>query len=1208
MGFDIECIIDIHTYPGEYFCPVCRTLVYPNEAFQSQCTHLYCKPCLAHIANGTKACPYDGYLVTEADSKPLKDSDKTLAENIGKVKVHCLYFRSGCTWEGSLSDCSSHCSLCSFGNSPVICNRCGIQIVHRQVHDHAQSCLALYGAQQAVAIVATTTRPGTAAAAVTAETNQTVSQSGALTQVQTQNVAATLATGQNPIQQVNANSQAPATAPVNVPTPDQWYQQQYQQYYQQYMGYYQQQPAQQYYQIQQQPLQQYQQNASQVPGQIQPQTQPQSVPQPHLLPQAQLPQPLPAQVQSQQQSNLHPLPVSQAPQQPQMQMQVQVQGPPQTQVQGQVPVQGAASHQLNPAHPPLRPQTQQATLPPPPQGQSGPALFPYGMRPAAQPQPSQYHRPTHTPTQYHTPQIHPQPPIHQPQPQAQPVSVNLPHVQTQPQVQSYPTPSPAPAYAPQATANHQSTGATALPPAPPHSYQQPASTQKILPGSLVHQHPAAQVHGQVPQQPGVMALPSHPQQQLPTLLPGQNHVPFIPAPQHQQLLPHVTHSFQNRPVAQPVQQALPQQYGQQQHFPAPFPGQVNQQQLQPQLRPPAPPQLQQQAQNYSGRPVMPSQVSHSFSSGVGASHQVSSAQFLKNQNYVKSNHESVQEARSPLRAPFEKGAEGEILKEKAATGQIEIISGGADNAAKDSRNMQTIKQEDMHSSLDQQAVGKSFDTGGMVNNEADSNSSKLVNPENQKLSAAIGLSSVNYGKNTQTGVIATGTEGPIVPQRSTSARPEVQVHGRPFSVHPPQGQGAGGMPHPGQSANQDEGRPQGYYGPPKGFEPQSTTHGPTYPSQAHQHGIIGKVLPNDGQRSTDQMSGIANQSGSGEGTVKSQVEEPTFIRKNAEIAPESIYGSKDDKSTAMAREHLNPLTASRPLDKAPHGQMHEAGLKMNPSSMGPPRFLPPHGPSGGHGSAEILGGGPEFGQHHLKQFPRRSPGQEYFSSPLGFGDPASFPRGTSAFDDNTSREVHGFREGPRPFNLSTSLPRNPFHDGRFPPLSGHLDGTGNPRFAEYRAPGNDAVFGQDGPPHLGRGKYSGPGNFPGNFGMPESAGPGGLPVHGRGREVGGPATFPRLPFNEPVRGDRFGHFGDPSMHNNYPFPGFPNAGSFSTGMESFEPWKRKPVSNGWCRICGVDCESVEGLELHSQTRDHQKIAMDMVKSIKMQNKKPRMLP
>jgi hypothetical protein len=71
MGFDNECILNIQSLPGEYFCPVCRTLVYPNEALQTQCTHLYCKPCLSYVAATTQACPYDGYLVTEADSKVL---------------------------------------------------------------------------------------------------------------------------------------------------------------------------------------------------------------------------------------------------------------------------------------------------------------------------------------------------------------------------------------------------------------------------------------------------------------------------------------------------------------------------------------------------------------------------------------------------------------------------------------------------------------------------------------------------------------------------------------------------------------------------------------------------------------------------------------------------------------------------------------------------------------------------------------------------------------------------------------------------------------------------------------------------------------------------------------------------------------------------------------------------------------------------------
>lgn len=140
MGFDNECILHIQNLAGEYFCPVCRMLVYPNEALQSQCTHLYCKPCLTYIVATTRACPYDGYLVTHEDSKPLFESNKTLAETIDRISVHCLYHRSGCTWQGPLSDCQLHCSACTFGNSPVVCHKCALQIVHSQVQEHAQTC------------------------------------------------------------------------------------------------------------------------------------------------------------------------------------------------------------------------------------------------------------------------------------------------------------------------------------------------------------------------------------------------------------------------------------------------------------------------------------------------------------------------------------------------------------------------------------------------------------------------------------------------------------------------------------------------------------------------------------------------------------------------------------------------------------------------------------------------------------------------------------------------------------------------------------------------------------------------------------------------------------------------------------------------------------------------------------------------------------
>lgn len=57
-------------------------------------------------------------------------------------------------------------------------------------------------------------------------------------------------------------------------------------------------------------------------------------------------------------------------------------------------------------------------------------------------------------------------------------------------------------------------------------------------------------------------------------------------------------------------------------------------------------------------------------------------------------------------------------------------------------------------------------------------------------------------------------------------------------------------------------------------------------------------------------------------------------------------------------------------------------------------------------------------------------------------------------------------------------------------------------------------------------------------------------------------------------------------------------------MDSIDQFRnRKPPSTGWCRICEFDCEAVEGLEMHSQTREHQNMSMDMVKSIKLKIKK-----
>ncbi|CAH2069471.1 unnamed protein product [Thlaspi arvense] len=140
MGYDSDCIPNIHLLPKEYFCAVCDLLVYPTEALQSVCSHLYCKPCLAYVVSTTRACPRDGSLVTEADAKPLLESDRVLADTIDNVVVHCLYQVSGCEWFGFLSESSLHCSGCAFGDFLGTCKACGSICALRHVNEHLKIC------------------------------------------------------------------------------------------------------------------------------------------------------------------------------------------------------------------------------------------------------------------------------------------------------------------------------------------------------------------------------------------------------------------------------------------------------------------------------------------------------------------------------------------------------------------------------------------------------------------------------------------------------------------------------------------------------------------------------------------------------------------------------------------------------------------------------------------------------------------------------------------------------------------------------------------------------------------------------------------------------------------------------------------------------------------------------------------------------------
>ncbi|XP_039136027.1 uncharacterized protein LOC120273468 [Dioscorea cayenensis subsp. rotundata] len=611
MGFDNECILNIQNLPGEYFCPICRTLVYPDEALQSQCTHLYCKPCLAYVVGTTRACPYDGYLVTEADSKPLIESNKSIAEAIGKVPVYCLYHRSGCQWQGTLTECTAHCPECSYGNCPVICNRCGMHIIHRQVQEHAHSCPTLQSQPQQ--LDSALTQVSTGQSEIINEALSTASTSTAMAAPSSTSTAMPVASSTPSAQTVASmaitsaaaasdstpaaasdqatQTQAAAIAQPQVPPAEQWYQQQqmqYQQYYQQYPGYdpYQQQ-YQHYGQYQQQVHQQYPQTYLQVPvqpvvqGQQQPlhTMQPQPLSQPHSQLSMQNQQPA-LQIQPQGQAAQPQVQAQPPPQALTAQPQPQQQHYPQLPQHPQQPQ--LHSHQLHvPAQQLLTP-TQPQNHPPPY------AQMARQSQPQPQPQPHPHAQPPQFPTQPN-PQLSkslpPQSHLHSQMPQQQPPR-QQPHMQQQPHSQPHlrPQSQPIPQAQPQQPAAQAVTGHQSYP--QPYPFQPaPSGVAQQRPMHMHPQHLQAPIqpvqhtghmHNQFPPQQNQMrpppnSVPGQAQQigmlppqssrgsAIPSLQPGQqfhHHAGMQP----QQFLPHNQAQSQLHPTQQYQQGPyLPQQ-------------------------------------------------------------------------------------------------------------------------------------------------------------------------------------------------------------------------------------------------------------------------------------------------------------------------------------------------------------------------------------------------------------------------------------------------------------------------------------------------------------------------------------------------------------------------------------------------------------------------------------------------------------------------
>lgn len=317
------------------------------------------------------------------------------------------------------------------------------------------------------------------------------------------------------------------------------------------------------------------------------------------------------------------------------------------------------------------------------------------------------------------------------------------------------------------------------------------------------------------------------------------------------------------------------------------------------------------------------------------------------------------------------------------------------------------------------------------------------------------------------------------------------------------------------------------------------------------------------------------------------------------------------RPTHMDSEHVpkpESYFSSRPFDRVPHGFASDSRLKLDGSaSSAASRLLPPYQPGDLRpiGLRDDITGRkvdplhPDFNRPSLESGrvridglpPLRSPGRDYSDIPSNrFG----------RIEDNDGRESRAFGERSKAFNVNSD--NNPFLERRFPNLPSHLlrgelDAPGrigervHLRGGELVGPDLLHSGGPGGPRNLHMGEPGGYGSNPNPLRLGDLGVPGNLSLNRRiGDSIGG-----NLPSHS-----RPGFSSSMPIHPFSSDAGFFNAGEIESLDNSR---KRKHGSTGWCRICKVDCETVEGLEMHSQTREHQKMAMDMVLNIKKDNAK-----
>ncbi|XP_057993517.1 chromatin modification-related protein eaf-1 [Hevea brasiliensis] len=1118
--------------------------------------------------------------------------------------------------------------------------------MHRQVQEHAQNCPGVQPQTQSYA-AQDATAPGTTPVG---------GQAGNVaTQVLSSQTAASSLPGQDPNQQANRTALHQSVVQATVPTAEQWYQQlqQYQQNYQLCLKYdpYQQ-HYQQYYPYLLQAAPQYKQ--PQVYGMPQ-------LPQPQVQPQAQLQTQsqshphvqLPAGAQPVNQPQVNPQQQTHMTSHPQSQTQSLIHPPPHGQQQSQAthPVQ----HHPGQVQMPQYPQPHSQVQHPQTQVQAQAHSQLHLQYPVPQPQSVPHSQGLPQTNAQHPMQPHQQPFSSQPN---QPMIP--PHLQTQPQHSSanaVTDPQPQPQQqmqlgGPQHPAHFYPQGG----PQPQSHLVQMQSQFPQQP--LLLRPPQSQDPMQNPQQPGLLPSPG----QVPNVPPSQQQ----PALSH---FPHPGLPHQ-RAVMQSVQQQVHQQYVQQEQFSGqglgPIQNQVSQQgahaqqqlHVQSQLRPlgPSPtfhhpshayPQPQRnvalphgrqshQAQILGGRPLVPSHGvpaqphPHSSANMQVRPMQVDAGQSgnstrTNDQDQLSSEQQSGATARlfSERKGDhiIEKSLEAESTNknDKRDPNDLDVASGVGTNGNKPMDEVQDISE-----SLGAENGGFLMKQFKKQPKEAIDDQKDVSKTEHKRVEHSVSEDREMKGSHLLRTPLQDGRYLEDHSMKSEKNRNVTPQHSGGFSLQS-QVQGEGLVQSSHSAPIADHGKQQ----------PPLIPHGPSVLQQrpvgspllqapplgpAHCMQLPGH--PSALSRPLD--SGHMPHPGQPFNPLPEHLQQPLY--KQSLVAEVSPAGIADLGSTSVfgrdpshygpqgpyTQGHGLPLQGERTPS---YGHESDMFPNQRPNYADGRRIDPLGQQIGMHTNAMGINGapGPDSSEPGLRDDLSRPLPDEHKSpflqNPARIVDQAEFEEDTIQCGNHLppstplDRVLHGF---------GMDLPLKP-HDKGLHAMNHEkgMDLTLKPRDNTAGSLPDSARTQQDlyglvhryGPHHMdGLAPGSPGGDYPGKSSHRFGASPGLDDISGRESHQ----------FGDSFHGNRFlvlpSHLHRPGFRSNFSLKGIPGDGGFCTGdLYTFDGLRRRKASSmGWCRICKVDCETVEGLDMHSQTREHQKIAMDMVVKIKQNAKKQKL--